>query len=43
MEEIQLEKGDMKAMFIALFLTVGLPLAAMLGTFYGLIYLLFIR
>lgn len=42
-EEIKLEKGDMAAMLIAAFLTLGIPLLLIAGAFYGLIYLLFIR
>lgn len=42
-EEIQLEKGDMPAMLIAAFLTLGIPLLLIAGAFYGLIYLVFVR
>jgi hypothetical protein len=42
-EETGLEKGDLPAMLIAAFLSLGLPLLAMLGVFFGLIYLLFLR
>lgn len=42
-EQVGLEKGDLMAMLIAAVVTLGLPLLAMLGVFYGLIYLLFLR
>jgi len=42
-DEIGLEKGDLKAMLIAAFLTLGLPLLAMIAVFYGLVYLIFAR
>lgn len=38
-----LEKNDFKAMLIAAFLTLGLPLLAIIALIYGVIYLLFIR
>lgn len=43
MEEIELEKGDLAAMLIAAFITIVLPLFALLGLIYGVIYLVFIR
>jgi hypothetical protein len=38
-----LEKNDYKAMIVAAFLTLGLPLLAMIAVIYGVIYLLFVR
>ncbi len=43
MEEIQLEKGDMLAMLIAAFLTLGIPLLLIAGAIYGFIYLVMVR
>ncbi|NLY53106.1 MAG: hypothetical protein GX060_00500 [Firmicutes bacterium] len=43
MEEIQLEPGDLPAMIIAAFLTLGIPLLLIAGLIYGAIYLLFLR
>lgn len=42
-EQVGMEKNDIPAMLIAIFITIVLPLAAMLGAIYGLIWLLFIR
>ncbi|HBK86657.1 MAG TPA: hypothetical protein DDZ53_11565 [Firmicutes bacterium] len=40
-EEIKLEKGDMPAMLIAAFLTLGIPALLIAGAIYGFIYLVF--
>ncbi len=43
MEEIKLEKGDLPAMLIAAFLTLGIPLLLVAGALYGIIYLILAR
>lgn len=42
-DEVGLEKSDILAMFIAVFVTIVLPLILILGTFFGILYLVFIR
>lgn len=42
-EEIKLEKGDMPAMLIAAFLTLGVPLLLIAGAIYGFVYLALAR
>jgi len=42
-EEIKLEKGDMPAMLIAAFLTLGVPLLLIAGAIYGSVYLALAR
>lgn len=42
-ERVGLDKSDFLAMAIAVFITIVLPLVAILGAFYGILYLLFIR
>ncbi|NLW16314.1 MAG: hypothetical protein GX033_01425 [Firmicutes bacterium] len=42
-EEIKLEKGDMLAMLIAAFLTLGIPILLIAGCIYGFIYLVLAR
>lgn len=42
-EEVGLEKGDLKAMLIAAILTLGLPLLAMVAVIFGLIYLFLVH
>lgn len=42
-EEIKLEKGDMPAMLIAAFLTLGVPLLLIAGAIYGFVYLTLAR
>ncbi|MDP3487643.1 MAG: hypothetical protein Q8S19_06895 [Bacillota bacterium] len=43
MEQVELEKGDMTALLIAGFISLVLPLLLIVGTFYGVIYFIFIR
>lgn len=40
-EKVGLEKDDIKAMFIAAFFSLILPLAAIALAFYGILYVLF--
>lgn len=43
MERLPLERGDLTAMLIAAFLTIGLPLLFIITAFYALFYLLLTR
>lgn len=42
-EKVGLEANDIKAMLIAAFLTLGLPLLAIVAVIWGIVYLLFLR
>ena len=43
MEQVELEKGDMTALLIAAFMSLVLPLVLIIGAFYAVVYLTFIR
>lgn len=43
MEQVELEKGDLPAMLIAALISIVLPLVVVLGGFYSVVYLLFVR